>query len=53
MAERDNKNLDYLEQESGTKHARDLEKMKAQSQGNQQLEITKALTKPRKEGELP
>lgn len=44
----DKLDLDYVEQETGTKHARDLEKQKAQSQGNQQLEITKALTKPRK-----
>lgn len=47
----DKSDLDYVEQETGTKHARDLEKQKAQSQGNQQLEITKALTKPRKPGE--
>lgn len=42
----DLKDLDYLEQESGTKHARDMEKQKAQSQGNQNLQITKALTTP-------
>ena len=47
----DLKNLDYLEQETGTKHARDMEKQKAQSQGNQNLQITKALTTPTKEGE--
>lgn len=47
----DLKDLDYLEQESGTKHARDMEKQKAQSQGNQNLQITKALTTPTKEGE--
>lgn len=47
----DLKDLDYLEQESGTKHARDMEKQKAQSQGNQNLQITKALTTPIKEGE--
>lgn len=50
-SEGDLKNLDYLEQESGTKHARDMEKQKAQSQGNQNLQITKALTTPSKEGE--
>lgn len=43
--------LDYVEQETGTKHARDMAKQKAQSQGNQNLEVTKALAKPRKEGE--
>lgn len=50
-ANKDLANLDYVEQESGTKHARDLEKQKAQSQGNQNLQVTKALTAPRKEGE--
>lgn len=48
---RDLKNLDYVEQESGTKHAREMEKQKAQSQGNQNLQVTKALTAPQKEGE--
>lgn len=43
--------LDTVEQETGTKHARDLEKQTAQSTGNQALEVTKSLTKPRKEGE--
>lgn len=51
MAEADKKNLDFVEQESGTKHARDLEKQKAQSEGNADLLVTKALTQPRKEGE--
>lgn len=50
-ARKDLVNLDYLEQESGTKHARELEKQKAQSQGNQNLQVTKALTQPVKEGE--
>lgn len=50
-AKKDMTNLDYLEQESGTKHAREMEKQKAQSQGNQNLQVTKALTQPVKEGE--
>lgn len=50
-SEGDLKNLDYLEQETGTKHAREMEKQKAQSQGNQNLQVTKALTTPGKEGE--
>lgn len=50
-SEGDLKDLDYLETESGTKHARDMEKQKAQSQGNQNLQVTKALTTPTKEGE--
>ena len=48
LSDADIKDLSYVEQETGTKHARDLEKQKAQSQGNQNLEITKALTRPRK-----
>lgn len=40
--------LDTLEQETGTKHARDMEKQVAQSTGNQNLEVTKALLKSRK-----
>lgn len=51
LANRDQKNLDFVEQETGTKHARDMEKQRGQSQGNQALEVTKALTKPLKEGE--
>lgn len=50
-AKKDLTNLDYLEQESGTKHAREMEKQKAQSQGNQNLQVTKALTQPQKEGD--
>lgn len=51
MANADKKNLDFVEQETGTAHAREMEQQKAQSRGNQNLEITKALTKPTKEGE--
>jgi hypothetical protein len=40
--------LDYVEQESGTKHARDMQLLKAQSEGNQQLAVTKALATPHK-----
>jgi hypothetical protein len=51
LAEKDIKDLDYVEQETGTKHAREMEKQKGQAKGNQDLQITKALTAPRKEGE--
>lgn len=44
----DMSNLNYVEQESGTTHARDMQKMQAQAEGNQNLEVTKALVKPRK-----
>ena len=50
-ANKDQKNLDYVEQETGTAHEREMQKQKAQSQGNQNLQVTKALTTPRKEGE--
>jgi hypothetical protein len=51
MAKKEMLDLDYVEQESGTKHAREMQILKAQSEGNQQLAVTKALTTPRKEGE--
>lgn len=48
---KDKKDLDYVEQETGTTHARELQKQQAQARGNQNLQITKALTAPSKEGE--
>lgn len=48
MAEADKTNLDVVEQETGTKHERDMEKQKGQAEGNQNLEITKALVRSRK-----
>ncbi len=47
----DKKNLDYVEQETGTTHAREMAHAEAQARGNQDLQITKALTSPLKEGE--
>lgn len=46
----DKKNLDYVEQETGTAHEREMAHSRAQAQGNQDLQITKALTTPVKEG---
>lgn len=43
--------LDYVETETGTKHARRMNEIAGQAQGNQDLLITKALTTPKKEGE--
>lgn len=40
--------LTKTEQETGTTHERELEKQRAQAAGNQDLEVTKALLKPRK-----
>jgi hypothetical protein len=42
-------NLNYVEQETGTKHARDMEKQQGQAEGNQHLAVTNALLKPRKQ----
>lgn len=47
----DQADLDFVEQESGVKHARDMEKHSAQAEANQDLEITKSLLKPRKPDE--
>ena len=47
----DRADLDFVEQESGTKHARDLQKQGQQARSNQDLAVTKALVTPRKEGE--
>ena len=51
LAAKDQADLDYVEQETGTKHERDKDLQRAQSQGNQNLQVTKALTTPKKEGE--
>lgn len=51
MSEADKADLDFVEQETGTKHARELEKQAGQARGNQQLKVTEALLKPKKEGE--
>jgi hypothetical protein len=47
-AKKDLDNLNYVEQETGTKHARDMQKQQAQGESNQNLEVTKALLKPKK-----
>lgn len=48
----DLKDLDFMEQETGTKHEREIDKQKAQSEGNQALEITKALLNPPETGKV-
>ncbi len=48
----DKTDLDYVEQETGTAHERNLEKQKAQSQGNQNLQITKALASSKKREDI-
>ena len=51
LAKKDQADLDYVEQETGTTHEREMQKQRAQSKGNQNLQVTKALTQPTKEGE--
>ena len=50
-ASADQKDLDYVEQESGTKHVRDLQKNAEQARSNQDLEVTKSLLSARKPDE--
>jgi vacuolar-type H+-ATPase subunit I/STV1 len=47
-SEKDKADLDFVEQESGVTHARNLEQTQAQGRANQDLVVTKALTTPRK-----
>lgn len=48
---KDKTDLDFVEQETGTNHARKLQEIEAQGRNQQAVHITKALTTPRKEGE--
>lgn len=47
-AEADKAELEFVGEESGIKHQRDLEKQSQQARAHQDLEITKSLLKPRK-----
>lgn len=46
---KDQADLDFVEQETGTKHAREMQKQQSQAEGNKELEVTKALLKSRKQ----
>jgi len=46
----DLKDLTFLEDESGTTHLRDMDKMKAQADGNKELAITNAILAPDEKG---
>lgn len=48
LSTKDLQDLNYVEQETGTKHARELDKQGAQGRANQDLAVTKALVSPRK-----
>lgn len=50
-SKKDKTDLDYLEQETGTTHAREMQRMRGQAQGNQDLEVTKALLAPQKKAD--
>lgn len=50
-AKADQATLDFVEQETGTKHEREMEKQRGQAQGNQALEVTKSLLKSKKPDE--
>jgi hypothetical protein len=52
-ASADLKDLDFLEQETGTKHAREVDLQGAQARANQALEITKFMLNPQPGGDLP
>ncbi|MGQ0565586.1 MAG: portal protein [Gemmobacter sp.] len=47
-AEADLKDLEFVEEETGTKHARDMDRLSGQARANQDLEVTKALLASRK-----
>jgi len=48
----DQADLDFVEQETGTKHARDIDKQKAQAEGNSKLEIIKSLVDTESPGNI-
>lgn len=47
LATADLKDLDFIEQETGTKHAREKDKLASQAEANQMLEITKRVLDPK------
>jgi hypothetical protein len=49
----DKANLDFVQQQDGTTHARQMAHAEAQADGNKDLEVTKALLKARKPDETP
>lgn len=51
LAETDAIDADVVNDQTGVKHARDLERQQGQAEGNKELEVTKALLKSRKPDE--
>lgn len=48
----DKLDLDFVEQETGTKHARDMQKQSEQARGNMDLEVVKSLLSPTKSDDI-
>lgn len=48
MSGADRKDLDFIEQESGVNHARNMQQQQAQAQGNIALEVVKSKLAPKK-----
>lgn len=48
-SEADKADLDFVETETGTKHARDMQKLQSQAESLQDLEVTKGLVNPKSE----
>lgn len=53
QANAENTNMDTQLEASGVKHQQELQRQQAQAQGNKDLEIIKAITKPHKPDEIP
>lgn len=47
MSEADSKDLEFVETETGTRHARDMQKLQSQAEALQDLEVTRALVDPK------
>jgi hypothetical protein len=47
QADTDRKNLDFVEQESGVSHARDIDKMEAQSEAQAKTKVIESMLKPK------
>lgn len=48
LANKDQANLDFVEQDTGTKHARRMQELGVQARSNADMKVTDALLKPRK-----
>jgi len=53
MAQAEQADLDFVEQETGTKHLRDVDRIKAQGESNQRAKITEGILKQGENGPNP